>query len=315
MSPSRRIILKNFGMFSQVGQVLEALDHAERHGFRLYIDWPQSLFRDNHVPGPVWEYWFEQPYHDWTDEEIAQTEPFTLVLQHPHHLVLPTLFPNTVDPLLLPANRPRAQELFNTFIRLQPEVRARLEEARKNLLSNSVIGLHMRGAGGLDGGLALYRRKLPCVEGVPYQIYFEAVDRQLEHRPEAQIFLATDSGNVVQACRARYGKRLLTTDALRSDYGEYHMRGRNKRVTNFPGYRMGEEVIIDAYLLASTQVLVHGSSSVSNTVLCMNSTLSHDHVFKDIHIPTWQWRAYKHIKIIPRRKNRVRKILRPTIQR
>ena len=43
--------------------------------------------------------------------------------------------------------------------------------------------------------------------------------------------------------------------------------------------RLGQEVIVDAYLMALADVFVHGNSNVANFVLCKNSKLRHEDIF------------------------------------
>jgi hypothetical protein len=83
----------------------------------------------------------------------------------------------------------------------------------------------------------------------------------------------------------RYGARVLTYDSCHSELGEMHeARGAHDE---FPRYRLGEDVLVEASLLADVDYLVHGNSNVSNFVLCKNPALRSTYAFADVSV---NWR-------------------------
>ena len=78
----------------------------------------------------------------------------------------------------------------------------------------------------------------------------------------------------------QYGDRVITFLSSRSDYGEMHIQGypKNQGLV-FSPYQLGEDVLLEAYLLAETDYLVHGNSNVSNFVLCKNPDLTASYIY------------------------------------
>jgi len=62
--------------------------------------------------------------------------------------------------------------------------------------------------------------------------------------------------------------------------GEPHVMGYN---TTYNPVELGEDVVTDTWLLARTDLLVHGCSSLSNFVLCLNPKLPHANVYEGCH--------------------------------
>jgi hypothetical protein len=140
-----------------------------------------------------------------------------------------------------------------------------------------VVGLHIRGPGRLDGGVRLLKRGRELQDGVPLALYFRHVDEALDRWPDARILLCSDSERVVDACRRRHGDRLVLYPAARAPNGEpHHWSGPSNR-----GYKLGEDVLIEAYLLSGVDLLIHGSSNVTNFVLCNAPSLEHVYVYAE----------------------------------
>lgn len=266
------------GMFYIINNVLDMLSIAEKEHFKFNLKLDDCLYQQQGKIGHVWNYYFEDLF------EIDQFESFPLYNYkqfRKDHLLAPRFRNNRMDPLLLPKNRLVANNFIVKYIRLKPHIQTKITDfIDKNQITNS-LGLHIRGPGRVHGGMQYILDKLVLTEGVPFQIYFKFVDEFLEQDKKARIFLCSDSGFVIEECKKHYGDRVFTYDSLRSEYGELHEEGDSKNI-DLSRYKLGEDIIIEAYLLSKTKFFIHGNSNISNFVLCKNPSLKHKYVFSDV---------------------------------
>lgn len=168
--------------------------------------------------------------------------------------------------------------IIDRYIRLKHPVREKLDRfAERQLPTHGpILGVHMRGPGRLDGGANALKQRHDLVDGVPFELYFQHIDEQLERLAADRILLCSDAQRVIDACSRRYGDRLIVYPASRTPEGEPHA------ALGIPtqGYQLGEDVLIEAYLLSRVDFLIHGSSNVSNFALCNNPSLPHRYIFE-----------------------------------
>lgn len=275
------------GMFYIINNVLDMLSIAEIEHFKFNLKLDNSLYQQQGKEGHVWNYYFENLF----EIDQFETHPVYNYIQfRKDHLLAPRFRNNRMDPLLLPKNRIIANNFIEKYIRLKPHIREKIEDfINKNDIENAV-GLHMRGPGRVHGGMQYILEKLVLKEGVPFQIYFKFVDEFLEQNNKTKIFLCSDSSYVIDECKKIYGDRVLTYDSLRSEYGELHEVDSKK--TDFSRYKLGEDIITEAFLLSQTKYFIHGNSNISNFVLCKNPSLKHKYVFSAIKT-NWQLIHFK----------------------
>lgn len=277
--PTKVVKLFKGGMFSVVNEVVSQLNLAEKNGYDFVIDGRESIYRDPSFPGDPWNYFFEDCFEG-ADPEAKEVLPRLGGLTDPSiNLMKPRVYENLHrGPMLLPQDRELPHRLICQYLRLKPNVAEVVERFSREHFTGYVIGLHLRGPGRLDGGTKQFKRRHKLKNGVPFELYFGFVDRQLAQHPEARVFVCSDSQMVIDECRLKYGERVLTYSATRSDYGEMHVA--NKTTGEYSGYKLGEDVVAEAYLLARVDYLVHGNSNVTNFVLCLNPALPSHYVYE-----------------------------------
>jgi hypothetical protein len=171
------------------------------------------------------------------------------------------------------------KRLIDRHLRPSTRVAARLAEADRELLAGRrTIGLHVRGPGRRSGGISRHilamQWKWPGVRVPPYRAYFAKLDQLLRVGDYDQILICTDSLSVRDRFIERYGKRLVWLDASLTHEGEMHARPDTHQ---FSKQKLGDDAIVEAYLLSRTQFLVHGNSNLTNFVLCNSPDLpAHD---------------------------------------
>jgi hypothetical protein len=88
---------------------------------------------------------------------------------------------------------------------------------------------------------------------------------------------------VLDEIHGRYGERVVSYPSQRSQFGEMHVSGqRENEGQSFNRRSLGEEVLVEAYLLAGAERLIHGNSNLVNFVLCFAPHLQHDYVYRDL---------------------------------
>jgi hypothetical protein len=170
-----------------------------------------------------------------------------------------------------PTDRARAHVLIKQHIVLRDHLAAYIAEfAIKRFSGRHVVGLHLRGSGRIHGG-AIYFSEQLRVGWPSYPAYFARVDKHLT--PDSIVLLCTDAGEVVETVTKRYGDRVVVASMILPEKGEPHLANK------YAPYQLGLDVLSDAYLLAKSNVFVHGNSNVSNYVLCLAPKLPHEDIY------------------------------------
>jgi hypothetical protein len=145
--------------------------------------------------------------------------------------------------------------LCEKYLRPVPLI-AHLSEAfyQSKMAGRNWISVHVRGSDKVFESPELHRTNLK------YQAY---IDRILELNPNIGIFLLTDSVEVLETYKRRYGDRLLTTSALRTEGNiGIHLQGGD-------GYAIGKEVLIDVLLAVRGDYFI--GNQESNVSLAISS--------------------------------------------
>jgi hypothetical protein len=296
------------GLFFLINNVIDFLDIAGKNDFIFNMKWENSLYEDPSKNGPVWNYYFENIF----DIDQCKTYPiYEYKNFRKNHLTAPRIKDGRMEPLLLPRDRYLANQYIEEYFKLKPHIQKIISQYKNTHYNQHIIGLHLRGPGRLHGGMPVFLKKLELKEDVPYQLYFEHVDNYLKDNPNAKIFLCSDSNMIIGECIEKYGDKIITYDSYRSDYGEMHEIGITNDDKSFSKYKLGEDVLVEAYLLAQTDYFIHGNSNVSNFVLCKNPTFKYKYVFEDINI---NWRLIYLKRDMGKFKMNIKKLVKRTLR-
>lgn len=271
-------------MFSNVNEVIHHLYLADRGAYRFAIDWSKSNYLDEDKQVDPWRYFFEDCYPD-LPSDLNGLEPLphgNLIVLRRDNIITPRSSFLNGRALVLPKNRRLPHKYIERHIHVKPHISSIIEKFAAEHFDQHTIGLHIRGEGRYHGGSAELRAKLPLEDGVPYGQYFKFVRQALEAKPQSEIFLCSDSMKVLRHVKEEFGERVFWYDSLRSDFGEMHERRQSLENTQFSGYRLGEDILVEAHLLARTDLFIHGSSNVANFVVCKNPSLPNIYVYQGI---------------------------------
>lgn len=268
------------GVFAKLNMYIVACKEAERLGYLPMPYWP-SVWHTEDVD--IWDIFFERIGHSADDKQVP-TEEINIVKlfakRERDKQVNPA--PQFAGVLREPIDRQQCSQIIEANIVLQPWLRQTIQSLYdQHFSSHRVLGVHLRGPGKDNvghGGVDRLNHLLGA-GSPPFAKYFEIIDAKLDAYD--YIFLGTDAGIVQKAVRERYGDRVLTVASDQYDLGEAHAK--NCRAAGISFNQLGMEAIIDAYLLARCDFLVHGNSHLSNYVMCLAPNLDTKNVYEGLY--------------------------------
>lgn len=243
------------GFFSNFFAVLNHLDWSIKNEKAPIVLWDKEsvYYNSEGYNGSfnVWEYYFE-PLSDLAydpNDKIYRNydapDKFRLI-EHQNN----------------PANVPDYElrkkintELITPFIKVKSEVHDKMIEFyENNIKGKNTIGIHLRGT---DKHLA--------ITPVPVEEILQEANNHTT--PDCQFFVATDENALLEEAKKQLNGPVIYYDSHRSDDGKpIHYKSIFKA-------QMGEEVLIEALLLAQCNKFIHTCSNVSAAVLLFNPEL------------------------------------------
>ena len=259
------------GMFSVVNDLVAHFHEADKEGYKINPTWTASPYKTTKSEEDAFLYFFEPLVDINSDDQlVGKLKSFAY---HRKNLITPRCDGN----LALPIKRKEVNEIIEKYIKPISPINQKINKFKEKYFSENILGLHIRGQGRTDGGAKQLRELGELIDGVPYNLYFNKVDEYISTHPSCKIFLCSDSQIVIDYCKGVYKERIITYDSTRSLKGEMHRNPKFKDVK----YKLGEDVLIEAYLLSMTDYLIHGSSNVTNFALCKNSKLENFYIYGD----------------------------------
>jgi hypothetical protein len=151
--------------------------------------------------------------------------------------------------------RAKGRRLVRQYVRVRPEIAAKVESFAARHFAPDMLGVHIRGSDKQDTGTGPALARI-----VPPAEYYPLIDSWLEQHPKGGVFLATDQAQFHDQLAQRYGERLVWHSEMlsTSDVNVFQMReadGRGNRAK-------GEEVLLDALLLSRCDRLLKCTSAV-----------------------------------------------------
>lgn len=187
------------------------------------------------------------------------------------------------------------REIFSRF-RLKPSVSDIISGLASQLFSGPTIAVHARSQSLGKNHEALEGREITLGS------YFPQLDRWVAADPAAKLFVLTDSEGAIAAFGERYGRaRIVTLDRARIPLETDGYAGRDLPRTSdvgfdksIDGYRLGLEVLADAYLATwCDRFIGDGASSVSCAVLTLKRWRDED-VFlirRNVYLERRHWKS------------------------
>ncbi len=283
MSPARfQLRLRSAGMFSNVNEVVHQLHLAALGNYQFRINWRASCYLEPEKGGEPWLYYFENCFDsDQWPGDLPRLSGGKAIACCKNNLITPRLKEGQCAPLLLPQDRHLPAKIIRQYIKPNQATSEIIQQHLEKFTGRYVIGLHIRGLGRNHGGAAsILRRHGRGQLEMDYDRFFAVIDKRINQQPDAAIFVCSDSLTVINHVVKTYGERVISYPASRSDFGEMHAGHANNQGFEFSPYKLGQDVMVEAHLLANTDFFVHGNSNVANFVLCKNPNLDSVYVYQ-----------------------------------
>lgn len=243
------------GMFSNFLGVINHLDWCLRNDKTPVVYWiePCMFYTGEMHNGSLnaWEYYFEPV----SSATYQQNDPIDNNFPAPDGSHIYWIFNAQTQP-----SKSKRKDIYDRiiqpFIRLNPIVQKKVDTFfEEHMMNKHTIGIHLRGTD-KNGEV----KQVP-----PLKILAEA---QRQATTDSQFFVATDEEALLELARATLKGEVLCYDSHRSHNGKaihYYQE--------LPMAAVGEEVVIEAMLLARCNKMVHTCSNVSTCVLFFNPEL------------------------------------------
>jgi hypothetical protein len=148
----------------------------------------------------------------------------------------------------------------------------------RHMAGQYLIGVHARGTDATSKQeLRSFRQGSLVLDR-----YVREIERMLDGKPDAKIFVASDDQVSVDHLTETFGARVISYDSIRHRGGEPAGRGPSGWI--MPAYiagdrdtaaKNGEDAVIEYLLLSRCDYLLHNGSSLARTVLLNSPTLPH----------------------------------------
>ena len=241
------------GFFGDLFIALNGLRYAERHKLSCEVDWrARSLYFDPKVGGDAWSSYFMQSRFDF-GASFFKTRPISV----PYFPGAQEFSP--YDGLTVRQSVGRA---IASFCAVRPEIMDKVNHFTRSKFSpGGMVGVHVRRT---DAARGEENRRVLSIEH-----FISATEDALRERALSGVFLASDDAGVVGEFRKAFGDSVVTTDSIRSLDGTSLHGHYDGGVAGSPRQK-GEEVLIDALLLAKCEFIVRGHSRVTCFSLCLD---------------------------------------------
>lgn len=276
-----------YGFWSDLDHVAAGLLLAEITGRQPIVNWgSNSLFRAPDSAGNAFEHFFEpvsgltmdvltrdglsfypakwnnsnlqlEDHQKWSGEGSRITGLYQLrreedVVVSDFHTKVNDLIPWILEssPLFGKDRNQLYRHIFTKYLCLKPALQAKVDQQAATLFAGKQwLAVHMRGSDKV--------KEMAHLDAIN-QAYWTSIDQILKVNPGLNIFLLTDSDQLLTEFKQRYGNKVLSLDCVRSsnDTG-VHYAGHS-------GVELGEQVIMDSWLAAHCDMFLgNGGSNVS----------------------------------------------------
>lgn len=242
------------GFWGMVNTVLRNLVFADFFHLTPVVEWQGGMYSERfpvHGSNNVWEYYFEP---------VSSIDYRTV---HNSAYVCPALFSDTQ----IVSSRENGDidnpkegygllaNIYRKYIKLNNDLERDLVADMGSIFKGKrTMGCHARGS---DGNWRLYGHPIPVLP----EEYLDAAYECFIQGEYEQVFLATEDPELLQKFIHKFGDVLIYyEDVLRTSESPMALAEAGKK--DLYHYRMGYEVIRDAYTLAECDSLVAGTNNV-----------------------------------------------------
>ena len=145
----------------------------------------------------------------------------------------------------------------NHFL-VKPHILEKVNNFVKNEFYGRVAGIHIRAT-----DVFFFDMHRP---NLPVSFYIDLIQEKLSDYD--RILIATDSKDVIDIIKKRFGYRIIVYNCYRSSLDDYHVSRGELAVTD--PYTWGEDPLVESLLLSKVELLIRGYSNVSVLPILLN---------------------------------------------
>lgn len=247
---------KSEGFFAAFFSTLTHLFWCDRAGKTPVVYWDsESLYyQPEGYNGSlnVWEYYFEPvsklKYEAGDSIRRSWTDPTGYVLE--------LIMPNCWNKNQVKSYRQDVKRLIDKYVKIKPSIQEKIDKFYKdNMKGKKTVGLHLRGTD-----------KVAETRKIPTNVLIAEANKH----SDCQYLICTDEAALLEEAKKTLNGKVIYYDCFRSDDGTPVHKNDSK---NYSKAKAGEDVLIDAQLLARCDHFIHTYSCVSSAVLFFNPFL------------------------------------------
>ncbi len=258
------------GFFAELHKVMQCLIHYEKDLAQVYVDWTDEFFpyKDG-ADENGWDLFFEPiPPTRKTTTKVVQKIIVNSTAQHHELHDQCCTAPWVAYDQYLPYRRLIHKKLTK-YIRLKPAIQNEWDAFyNAQMKGYKCIGVHARIA--RQHAWLVPGKRLPQVDD-----YFKEIDRliKIHQGKNIKIFVASDSHQAIRQFKERYGDRMLSIEAYRSEEdkdpcimytsGSYYKTHKNAWHEQKHRYFGGLTTLLDCLLLSKCNYLIHTTSNLA----------------------------------------------------
>jgi hypothetical protein len=253
----------NSGMFAFIWQTIRGMYHYPNDKYYILFGnescYYDTKFSDENCVFNVWDYYFEQP-HTPIIPAFSEIDREVGLLFDEFSEFRDLYIPKDV----YAKRRDEYNEIINKNVKLLPHMLEKIESFyEKNFKDKNIIGIHCRGAD--------HPEKL--------DIDF-LVNSSAEYIDKYDLaFVTSDQQEYIDAFRYRFGDKIITYNVGIRSTGNTPLHYANGY--DYSKHRIGEDAIIEAYLLSKTNFLLCAvDSNVNYFVRALNNKIPYNVIKK-----------------------------------
>jgi hypothetical protein len=227
----------NAGMFSYIWETLRGIYRFPNQ--KYYIKYgKESCYYDNELSitqeiTNVWEYYFEQPHYT-----IQPQEEFNNVIHvsHDKDSEYRDIYLSEEE---YKEQRKKYNAIINQYVKLLPHMEEKIKKfSQEKFQGNKILGIHCRGTDHPDS------------KNIEH--YIDEIDAHIQNFD--YLFICSDEQSRVDFLKEKYKEKIIEYNTSFRSHSSSPIHYQNNSVIN--PYFIGEDVIIEAYLLAKTNMLL-----------------------------------------------------------
>ena len=250
---------ENCGMCGYIWQTLRGIYHNPNK--KYYIDFSNSIYKPKIDDINVWDRYFEQPHISKRPNSNEIEKEVGIIFDVESAFIWSEIQPNTEENI-----RKRRQEfnsIIKKYVKLKKHVQQKIDDfVKNNFEGKRVLGVHFRGTD--------HPEKKNVVE------YMQTIKDQLINYDV--LFVASDDYERFRLAEVAFKNKIVSYDSIRSKSKiplHNHQNSVGHNTSEEYQYKIGEDVIIEAYLLSKVDhLLCCPGSNVNYLARVINPVLS-----------------------------------------